>query len=315
MQRLDDFMTEALTAYYNNNDPFGIGGDFTTAPEISQLFGEIIGIWAVQQWMAMHMPNTFNLIELGPGRGTLMNDLLRGTAHVRGFQDSMAIHLIETSPTLKLKQQKTLKNYEIQWHDHLSDVDNDTPCIIIANEFFDALPIQQFQFQNGAWAEHFIDNGHHVWQTTFDIPQKPSIPSPQDGDILEYSSVQQRYAQLMANYSGIFLIIDYGYTKSSYGDSLQAIHKHKPCDITDHVGEADLTSHVDYEWLRNFFQSTTVKTQRVFLRENGIDIRFQQLDEKALGSGYNRLIDPHQMGELFKVMEVNNFSFEDLKLS
>jgi NADH dehydrogenase [ubiquinone] 1 alpha subcomplex assembly factor 7 len=308
MQRLDEFMAEALTAYYHNNDPLGVDGDFTTAPEISQLFGEIIGIWAVQQWMTMEMPNPFHLIEIGPGRATLMNDLLRGTANVPGFHDAMAIRLIETSPTLKHKQQKTLQNYEVQWHEHLSDVANDAPCIIIANEFFDALPIQQFQFQNGAWAEHFIDNGHHAWQTTFDVPMKPKLPAAQDGDILEYSSAQQRYAQLMSNYNGMFLIIDYGYSKSNYGDSLQALYKHEPCAITDHVGEADLTSHIDFEWLGSFFQNKAIKTQREFLKENGIDIRFQHLNDKTLESGYKRLIEPDQMGELFKVMHIKNFN-------
>jgi SAM-dependent MidA family methyltransferase len=307
MQRLDDFMAEALTAYYHNRDPLGVEGDFTTAPEISQLFGEIIGIWAVQQWMAMGMPKSFNLTELGPGRGTLMSDLLRGTKHISDFHDSMAIHLVETSPTLQDEQKRALNDYKVKWHRHLSDIQRNLPSIIIANEFFDALPIQQFQYSNGRWAEHFIDNGQSVWQTTFDVPLKPTLSKACEGDIFEYSVMQHQYLNLLCSYKGAFLLIDYGYTQSAYGDTLQALHKHAPCSITDHIGDADLTSHVDFEWFNTFFKTTSIKTQRAFLKENGIDIRFQNLANKKLASGYKRLLAHDQMGDLFKVLEVQNF--------
>lgn len=306
MQRLDEFMADALGQYYNNRDPLGVDGDFTTAPEISQLFGEIIGIWAVQKWIEIASPPAFNLIEIGPGRGTLMSDLLRGTQHIKPFHEAMNIHLVETSTCLKEKQQSLLNTYKITWHDHLSEISNDTPSIIIANEFFDALPIRQFKYCNNAWQEHYINDGQTIWVDIDNPPIKPTLPQPKNGDIAEYSKVQEDYTRLISTYHGAFLFIDYGYEKSTFGDSLQALYKHQPCTITSHVGDADLTSHIDFEWLSTFFNSTTIKTQSQFLLENGISIRYQHLNNSDLTSGYERLINKDQMGELFKVMEAIN---------
>ncbi len=303
MQRLDHFMGDALTHYYKTRDPLGVDGDFTTAPEISQLFGEIIGVWAVQQWIKLGSPPSFNLIEIGPGRGTLMADLLRGTSHISDFHNPMDIHLIETSATLTEKQKATLKNYNIEWHNDLSNIKTDKPSIIIANEFFDALPIRQFKFQDNQWLEHYIDDDKPIWVEVNNPPIKQKLPPPTDGDIFEYSDAQKNYAEILSKYHGATLIIDYGYVQSSYGDSLQALYKHAPCVITDHIGEADLTSHIDFEWLSSFFKKTQIKTQREFLKENGIDIRYQSLNNADLKSGYDRLLDMNQMGNLFKVLE------------
>jgi NADH dehydrogenase [ubiquinone] 1 alpha subcomplex assembly factor 7 len=304
MQRLDEFMGDALFQYYNTRDPFGVDGDFTTAPEISQLFGEIIGIWAVQKWMEMGSPSTFNLIEIGPGRGTLMSDLLRGTQHIQPFHDAMNIHLVETSATLKAKQMDTLNSYDVQWHEHLSNLTTDTPAIIIGNEFFDALPVRQFKFEDEKWLEHYIDGEKSVWVECEEPPIKSTLPQPKDGDIFEHSKIQQEYAKLISTYQGHGLFIDYGYQKSTYGDTLQALYKHSPCAITNHIGEADLTTHIDFEWLSSFFETTKTTTQRQFLKKNGIDIRYQSLNNTELKSGYDRLISSNQMGELFKVLEV-----------
>lgn len=306
MQRLDEFMSEALTRYYDTRDPLGKDGDFTTAPEISQLFGEIIGIWAVQRWINMGSSSQFNLIEIGPGRGTLMADLLRGTQHIPNFHDAMNIHLVETSSTLKTKQQNTLKDYNVSWHMHLSEISNDIPAIIIGNEFFDALPIRQFQYNDGKWLEHYIDNNQSIWTHCASPCLKQTLPQPQNDDICEYSNVQEEYAQLLATYKGAMIFIDYGYKNSDYGDSLQALYKHKPCKVIDHVGDADLTSHVDFEWLASFFNKTQIKTQSQFLQENGIAIRYHQLNNSELRSGYERLIHPDQMGNLFKTLEIIN---------
>ncbi len=307
MQRLDKFMEQALTAYYNSRDPLGVDGDFTTAPEISQLFGEIIGIWAVQQWIKLGSPSSINLIEIGPGRGTLMADLLRGTQHVTAFHDALSIHLIETSDTLKDKQKTTLqKKYNIQWHDHLSAIKNDKPSIIIANEFFDALPIRQFKRDNDKWLEHYIDGGQSVWQAIDTPPLKPTLPPAKNGDIFEYSTAQKDYAELISTYRGAALIIDYGYEKSAYGDSVQALYKHQSCAIADHIGDADLTSHIDFEWLASLFKNTAIKTQDDFLNENGIAIRYHQLNNPSLISGYERLVHADQMGKLFKALEIFN---------
>lgn len=304
MQRLDEFMSDALSAYYDSRDPLGADGDFTTAPEISQLFGEIIGIWAVQKWMDIGSPSTFNLVEIGPGRGTLMNDLLRGTKHINQFYNAINIHLVETSSTLKQKQQETLKTCSVQWHDHLSHISRNEPAIIIANEFFDALPIQQFQYNDGIWHERHIKNQTSTWLKVERPPLKETLPPPKDGDIFEYSKPQSDYVEVIKQFYGSALIIDYGYEKSAYGDSLQALYKHAPCSITHHIGNADLTSHIDFEWLSSFFNHTKILTQRQFLRNNGIDIRYQSLNNASLESGYNRLICPEQMGELFKVLDI-----------
>ena len=278
MQRLDEFMGDALFQYYNSHDPFGVDGDFTTAPEISQLFGEIIGIWAVQKWIEIGSPHQFNLIEIGPGRGTLMADLLRGTKHIEAFHSAINIHLVETSATLKSKQEETLKDYKIQWHKNLSEIPTNTPVILIANEFFDALPVRQFKFEHDRWQEHYIDNQKSVWLECHDVPIKSTLLVPKNNDIFEYSDVQEYYARSISAYHGAGLFIDYGYEKSAYGDSLQALYKHAPCPITYHIGDADLTTHVDFEWLSSLFQNTKLKTQRQFLKENGIDVRYQSLN-------------------------------------
>ena len=305
MQRLDHFMADALGQYYGAGDPFGVTGDFITAPEISQLFGEIIGIWAVQKWMRMGSPATFNLIELGPGRGTLMADLLRGTAHIPEFHAAMHVHLVEMSESLKERQQETLSPCSVQWHNHLSAIPNDKPSIIIANEFFDALPVRQFKYKRGEWQEHYIAGVQTVWKDVENPPLKATLPPACEGDMYEFSQEQKDYAELIARYNGAALIIDYGYERSAYGDTLQALYKHQYCAITDHVGEADLTTHVDFECLATFFKHTSTKTQRQFLKENGIDIRYQQLNNPNLDGGYLRLIAPDQMGDLFKVLEIN----------
>jgi len=304
MLRLDDFMGQALSQYYDSRDPLGVNGDFTTAPEISQLFGEIIGVWAVQKWMSMGSPSSIKLIEIGPGRGTLMNDLLRATKHIPNFHAALSIHLIETSSTLKSKQQETLKDYKVEWHTHLSKISNNEDTIIIANEFLDALPIRQFKFHNNEWLEHYIDGKQSVWQEIRKPPIKTTLPAPHEGNIFEYSQSQQDYADIISTFKGVFLTIDYGYRKSAYGNSLQALYKHESCDITRHVGQADLTSHIDFEWLSQSFKNSTIKTQREFLKENGIDIRYQSLNNSILKSGYDRLLDFDKMGELFKVLEV-----------
>ena len=304
MKRLDHFMSETLSRYYDSRDPLGAEGDFTTAPEISQLFGEIIGIWALQKWLEMGAPSCFNLIEIGPGRGTLMADLLRGTKHVSAFHKAVQIHLVETSKTLKDKQRTTLNNYNVSWHDHLQSVDNDIPAIIIANEFFDALPVRQFRYGQTGWQEHYINRDESVWISVTNPPAKNGLPKPSQNNIYEYSLEQDIYAKLISQYKGAALIIDYGYFKSTYGDSLQALYKHQSCKITQHIGEADLTTHIDFEWLSTFFQDFTVKTQSDFLQQNGIAIRYHQLNNPSLLSGYERLIHPNQMGQLFKVMEI-----------
>lgn len=297
-------MRNALSTYYGSNDPLGRDGDFITAPEISQLFGEIIGIWSIQQWVKMGSPEKFRLIELGPGRGTLMNDLLRGTEHVKKFHAALSLCMVETSSMLQQKQNTLLASYPVSWHQHLSEVNHDLPAIIIANEFFDALPIRQFQKKDHEWHEHYINQSLSSWKKAPTPPQKITLPKPRNEDIFEFSHEQEAYAKLLTSYHGAKIIIDYGYQKSNYGDTLQALYKHEYCAITDHIGHADITSHIDFEWIASFFKKTSIKTQSEFLLENGISIRYHQLNDPALRSGYERLIHSQQMGNLFQVLEI-----------
>jgi SAM-dependent MidA family methyltransferase len=193
----------------------------------------------------------------------------------------------------------------VTWHDHLSEIDKDKPIILIANEFFDALPVRQFKFEDEQWLEHYIDADETVWQAIDNPPLKPRLPAPQNDDIFEYSDIQADYAKLIASYHGWALFIDYGYEQTAYGDTVQAVYKHNYCALTDHVGEADITSHVDFQWLESFFNSAKILTQRQFLLDSGINVRYRQLNAPSLQSGYERLIDPAQMGTLFKVMDVS----------
>lgn len=324
--RLDVFMALALGhpeyGYYTARDPLGAAGDFITAPEISQLFGEIIGIWCVRQWARLGSPASCSLVELGPGRGTLMSDLLRGTKHVPGFHDSLSLHLVETSPVLRQKQENSLSDYTVQWHDDLAGLDDEKPFILVANEFFDALPIRQFKYTDGGWTEYFVAIGADgnlamQWQKTNVTPGKDGI-KPQSGDISEISEIQNDYAMQisgkLARQGGGALIIDYGHAVSAYGDTLQALYNHAPCPVLSHIGEADITSHVDFERLGSFFAEHENKGafQSEFLHRNGISLRLQLLLENnpdkadALQSGYERLTGAGQMGELFKALEIFN---------
>lgn len=303
--RLDLFMGQALERYYHNRDPLGADGDFTTAPEISQLFGEIIGIWVVQQWMQLGSPSPFNLIEIGPGRGTLMADLIRGTKHIPGFHGAMTVHLVETSPTLISKQQETLSDHNVTWHKDLKSFNAHNINILIANEFFDALPIRQFKRHETGWKELYISDHDMMWFDCEHPCLKPTLPSHKISDITEYSCDQEQYARQINDLCRAALVIDYGYSKSAYGDTLQALYNHKFCKITDHVGHADLTSHIDFEWLASMYsdKNTRISDQADFLLRNGIQYRLQQIQSPKIVSGYNRLIN--DMGQLFKVLEVS----------
>lgn len=325
--RLDSFMGLALGhpqyGYYTTRDPFGVDGDFITAPEISQIFGEIIGIWCVQQWLRLGSPTQCHLIEIGPGRGTLMADLLRGTKHITAFHAALHIHLVETSPILVKRQQDTLKDYDIHWHKHISDIEtNGEAVIIVANEFLDALPVRQYKFQSGQWHDHVItvdSSGtlQTAWHPSSDSPQ--FVGKAKEGMIVETSEAQYDYTtQIKAalSHGGAALLIDYGFTTDGNGDSLQALYKHKPCHFLSHIGQADITTHINFPVIEQIFApyETDILTQGTFMHNNGGAIRLQSLVAKnptnaqALQAGYMRLITPDQMGELFKTLTVFNLN-------
>lgn len=302
--------------YYMNRNPLGEEGDFTTAPEISQLFGEMVSVWIAEKWHEMGSPKRIYLTELGPGRGTLMLDILRIAKIVPDFSTSIHLHLVETSPRFRAKQAEILKDYHVTWHDDLSTLPDDAPVIFVANEFLDALPVEQYVFQDGKWFERMIGLDvykNFTWglrSSRFDFDS----PSYKDRAVLEISpareSVVLDLAVRLHKQGGAALLIDYGHDKSGYGDTLQAVRKHQYANVLKDCGDVDITSHVDFGKLKEILEqdglSVHLSSQANFLKRMGIEMRAAQLSLKSqeIQSGFHRLVDPDQMGELFRVMEI-----------
>ncbi|WP_135080869.1 SAM-dependent methyltransferase [Terasakiella sp. SH-1] len=324
-----DYMMQCLChpkyGYYMGRDPFGREGDFITAPEISQTFGELLGLWAAITWQQMGSPSPFHLVELGPGRGTLMKDALRATKAVPGFQDAAHIHLVEISPVLKDVQQEALKSEQIHWHDSFTNVP-DGPAIFIANEFFDALPIRQFEKGEKGWAERFIDLDPDTDGLRFVLRKDEAaralmpegLKDKPEGGLFEVSPMGQAIAHglgaRITQQGGAVLALDYGYTEPGFGETLQALKNHAYAPVLKNCGEADLTAHVDFTTLARSFIEAGAKTwgpmnQGDFLERLGITQRFQALlphanDEQRpdLIAAHKRLCSPDEMGTLFKVI-------------
>jgi NADH dehydrogenase [ubiquinone] 1 alpha subcomplex assembly factor 7 len=326
-----DFMTEALGhpehGYYTQREPFGPKGDFVTAPEISQIFGELIGAWCVHQWVQMGAPASFNLVELGPGRGTLMADLLRTASKLSpAFRDAADLRLVETSPRLRDLQARALGGARPHWHDSLNAVP-EGPLLCIANEFFDALPIRQFVRTSVGWAERLVDidpSGERLRFVAGGAQPAASFFIPADllsappGSIVEISPVSwtlaHDLAERVAVYGGTALIIDYGSVESGIGDTLQAVRAHRYAPVLENAGEADLTAHVDFAMLTQAALEAGGAvhgpvTQAEFLAGLGIRERAAILRQKAspeqhdaIEAAVARLIDEDQMGSLFKVL-------------
>ena len=255
---LADYMTECLShprhGYYTTRDPLGAEGDFTTAPEISQMFGELLGLALAQSWLDQGAPKAFALAELGPGRGTLMADVLRATAKVPGFHTALSLHLVETSPTLRAKQTATIP-LTLTHHETIDTLPGDAPLFLVANEFFDALPIRQFRRDGPAWREVLV--GLDGERLTFGLSDRTApeyldqrLADTKDGDIVETSPASQTIArnigQRIATNGGTALIIDYGNWRSR-GDTFQALESHQSVNPLARPGQADLTAHVDFE--------------------------------------------------------------------
>ncbi|WP_193172748.1 class I SAM-dependent methyltransferase [Nisaea nitritireducens] len=325
------YMREALLhpehGYYTTREPFGVAGDFITAPEISQVFGELIGLWCAAVWQQAGSPSKIALVEFGPGRGTLMADALRAARIVPGFRDAIDVHLVEASPRLRALQRATLPDIDVTWHDGPETLPNQ-PSIVLGNEFFDALPIRQLIHRGGAWQERCIHldeiNGQLGW-TDRPAPVEltglaPSTLSPADGDIFEICEggriVAEQISRHIARCGGAGLFLDYGHGKSAFGDTFQALRGHQYVDVLDRPGTADLTAHVDFDALLDSAASGgcicfgTV-TQGQFLSALGIEARVETLVSNAspaqaatIRSGARRLIEPAEMGTLFKVVAI-----------
>ncbi len=318
-------MADPTDGYYANREAIGRSGDFITAPEVSQMFGEMIGVWCVLAWEAMGKPKSVNLVELGPGRGTLMADLLRTTQKFTEFHSALAVHLIETSPRLRNEQQLLLcdSHSKISWHDNLNDV-LDVPFLLIGNEFLDVIPIRQFVKNGKNWPERAVgldENGKLCWMLTpasIDTKSLPAGSSDEpDGAVFEKSPAREAVvlditSKVKSN-GGVGLFIDYGHTQSGFGDTFQAMWAHEFADPLTDPGHCDLTSHVDFEALTRVAEQAganikPVITQGEFLLKLGLLERAAELGrgkleelQKRLTGEAERLALPDQMGDLFKV--------------
>lgn len=318
-----DYMADCLMhpahGYYATRDPLGRAGDFITAPEISQMFGELIGLALAQSWMDQGAPTGITLAELGPGRGTLMADALRATQGVPGFHAALDVHFVETSPVLRAAQAQAIP--DAQWHDRV-DTLPDAPLFVIANEFFDALPIRQFIRDGAGWRERMVglDGDTLSWGLSEPAPiaiLEHRLGDTKDGDLIEHCpalpGIVQDVAQRISDNGGVALICDYGDWQSQ-GDTLQALAGHAHADPLTSPGQADLTAHVDFAAIAAAAAPaafTRLATQGVFLERLGITQRAQALarglcDEPLENhiSAHRRLTHPDEMGDLFKVIGI-----------
>ncbi len=307
MERLDAFMARANAAFYAQPDPLA---HFTTAPEISQAFGECLGLWAAVTWQQMGSPAPVWLVELGPGRGTLMADAWRAVGEVMpGFAMAARIALVETSPTLRARQRATLAGAPAQWFERIEDVPPG-PAIILANEFFDALPIRQFIRRAGQWMERFVAEAAFI-----ELPSALDLPPAPDDSVLELGEAGRALAAHLATrhaaQGGAALLLDYGPAESAMGDSLQALHANRAADPLGPAGGADLTAHVDFAALARAAAGADVHgpiPQGLFLQRLGLMSRAAMLAQSApqqagmILSGAQRLVVPEGMGRLFKAL-------------
>jgi SAM-dependent MidA family methyltransferase len=317
--------------YYVSRDPLGREGDFTTAPEVSQMFGELLGLWAASLWRTMGSPSLLRLIELGPGRGTMMADALRAVRVLPPLYQTLSVHLVEINPVLRKKQQSTLTGVRnLAWHDDIDEVP-DGPCIVFANEYFDVLPIHQVVKGEKGWHERTVDldaNGKLVFGASsdpiprFEVLLPPLARAAPIGAVFEWrpDSEMMKIASRVRDQDGAALIIDYGHVRSDAGDTFQAIARHSFTDPLNAPGQADVTAHVDFQALARAAEDVSALvhgpvTQGEFLKRLGIETRAVALMAKAaadvsedISSALKRLTAGGRtgMGALFKVLGVSS---------
>lgn len=313
-------LTHPREGYYKAADPLGAGGDFITAPEISQMFGEMIGFFLVNLWQQMREPASFTVLELGPGRGTLMQDALRVATRAEGFADALHLQLFETNPALKALQAERLAPYFPYWNEEIDAV-GDGPLLVVANEFFDALPIRQFVRGPQGWHERQVglrDGKRAFGLSPLPVPETAmpeAVRGAPEGAVVEISpaaaDVMARLAAAIARQGGAILAVDYGYDRTQAGETLQAVHRHAYADPLAEPGVADLSAHVDFGALGDVAKNAgltvhPVTGQGPFLTNLGIRTRAERLAEAnppmadAIRTALDRLVSPSQMGHLFK---------------
>ena len=324
------YMAEALNnprhGYYARRDPIGMGGDFITAPEISQTFGEIIGLWCAATWETMGRPRPVRLVELGPGRGTMMADALRALKVSPDFRAAIAVHLVELSEPLRQAQRRALSGIDAVWHQGFDEVP-DGPLLVVANELFDALPIRQFHRTSAGWCERRVGLSADGSALRFVLSPTPvaglvtgDLAEAPLGSVAEICSPGQALAHdigaRVASFGGVALILDFGTAEGGPGASLQAVRRHRGHDTLATPGEADLSARVDFAALAEAAAEAGASVhgpveQGRFLIALGIAERLAKLVKgraaeecAALSSGVERLTDPAQMGSLFKVLAI-----------
>jgi NADH dehydrogenase [ubiquinone] 1 alpha subcomplex assembly factor 7 len=327
---MDACLSDARAGVYASRQPIGAAGDFITAPEISQIFGELLGLWAVAVWQSMGEPRAVTIAELGPGRGTLMKDALRAWGAVPKFLDRVSVVLIEASPVMAETQRKALKEAPVplRW---LAELDTlpDGLLIVLANEFVDALPIRQFVCRSGAWRERLVTSDERgsfsftEGEAIVSGDQERQLPNEApDGAIFEMRPAMQMLLRELARRAGrsplAALFVDYGHEQTGFGDTLQAVRGHRFADPLADPGSADLSAHVDFADLKRRAGMLGLKTygpfpQGEFLLKLGLGERRERLIERAtpaqaasIASAASRLADPRQMGVLFKVLAITS---------
>lgn len=315
-------LSNRIDGYYVRQDPFGAEGDFITAPEISQLFGELIGAWLVDIWQRLGSPDPVQLVELGPGRGTLMSDIMRVAAMRPAFRKALNVNLVEISPALKARQEETLAwtGMDYCWFGRFSDVPPG-PILLVANEFFDALPVHQYVGTGAQWRERLIGRGNDGG-FAYTIGKKPLVSqlAAEDGAILETCPAARatmgEIAGRIGEFGGAALIIDYGYEGPAVGETLQAVRKHEYTDPLAAPGNADLTAHVDFAALKECCAGAGVQChgpmdQGDFLLRLGLLQRAGRLGSgkdaetrKTISAAVEQLAGPQGMGQLFKMLAV-----------
>ena len=313
--------------YYVRRQPLGTAGDFTTAPEISQIFGELIGLWCADLWRRMGRPDPVVVAELGPGRGTLMADFLRAAAGVAEFREAVRLHLVEASPVLRAEQQRALAGAGAVWVDEIAALP-DGPLLLVANEFLDALPIRQLVRGRADWAERVVGVDDEGRLCFAEGPENPvlsfMVPAERRdtaaGAVFELcppaATLAAALAERLSRQPGAALFVDYGYVEAGGRSTLSAVVSHRPAGILDAPGTADLSAHVDFAAVAAAARAGGAAVygpagQGHFLRALGAELRLEMLLRRAapdqrgvLESGLRRLIDPAEMGTLFKALAI-----------
>jgi SAM-dependent MidA family methyltransferase len=322
-------LTHPRYGYYVSRDPLGREGDFTTAPEVSQMFGELLGLWAASVWRAIGSPPMLQLIELGPGRGTMMADALRALRVLPPLYQALNVHLVEINPVLREKQKATLQGARsVQWHDSIDSVPAG-PCVILANEYFDVLPVHQAVKRDTGWHERTVeitDDGRLQFGAgadpipRFDLLLPPLVRAAPNGAVFEWrpDAEMMKIASRVRDEGGAALVIDYGHLRSDAGDTFQAIARHSFTDPLKNPGQADVTAHVDFQALARAAEDVGARvhgpvTQGDFLKRLGVETRALTLMAKAsvevsedISGALKRLTDSGRgsMGSMFKVIGI-----------